>query len=112
MKKQRVYIFNFKIGINYVVGWYFFYTKYIAKNIYSVRNNNSKVWKLRTANKFWTAYINFLMKISIWDLHSNLIILFKYVHWNLVLTLISFSYFDYICYYCVPRDYVSLKKGQ
>ena len=110
MKKERVYIFNFKIGINYVVGWYFFYTKYIAKNIYSVRNNNSKVWKLRTANKFWTAYINFFMKISIWD--SNLIILFKYVHWNLVLTLISFSYFDYICYYCVPRDYVSLKKGQ
>ena len=43
MKKERVYIFNFKIGINYVVGWYFFYTKYIAKNIYSVRNNNSKV---------------------------------------------------------------------
>ena len=43
MKKERVYIFNFKIGINYVVGWYFFYTKYIANNIYSVRNNNSKV---------------------------------------------------------------------
>ena len=70
-----VYNFFFKIGINYVVGWYFFYTKYITKNIYSMRNNNSKVCLLRTANKFWTAYINLFMKIYIWDLHSDLIIL-------------------------------------
>ena len=69
-----MYILFFKIVINYVVGWYFFYIKYIAKNIYSMRNNNSKVL-LRTANKFWTAYINLFMKIYIWDLHSDLIIL-------------------------------------
>ena len=72
---ERVYIFIFKTGINYVIVSYFLYTKYITKNIYSMQNNNSKVWKLRTANKFWTVYINFFTKISIWDLHSDLVIL-------------------------------------
>ena len=42
MKMERVYIFIFKTGINYVIV-YFLYTKYITKNIYSMQNNNSKV---------------------------------------------------------------------
>ena len=97
-----MYIFIFKIGINYVVGWYFLYTKYTTENIYSMWNNNSKVWLLRTT------YINLFMKISVWDLLSDLIILS--ICALEVSTLIYFEYLDYI-YYPGPRKYVWLKKG-
>ena len=48
-KKEKDVHFQLKIDNNYVIGWYFLSIVYIAKNIYSVRNNNLesvKVWNL------------------------------------------------------------------
>ena len=44
--KGKVYIFIFKIGKNYAIGWYFFTKLYIKKDTYSMWNNNLAVCKL------------------------------------------------------------------
>ena len=41
-----MFTFIFKIGNHYVIGSYFFSTVYITKNIYSIWNNQLRLWKL------------------------------------------------------------------
>ena len=44
-KNEKGVHFYFKIANNYVIGWYFISIVYLTKNIYSIRNDDLRVWK-------------------------------------------------------------------